>query len=249
MSTLYENDWLYDLVHEKSSDSEQIAFYENQINLYGQPVLELACGSGNYLVTLQQKDVEISGLDVSAEMLGAAEDRASSKALESDLINADMREFDLDQLFSLIFVAGNSFQHLNNIEDVESTFDSVKRHLEPGGRFIVEVFNPSLQLLTRDPQIRYFVGEYKTDEGWIVIEENVFYDPATQINHIHWHYRNQWAKEENTVTFSMRQFFPQEFDYLFEKNGFRIEQKFGDFDQSAFTSKSPKQIIVAVVQD
>ncbi len=242
---LFENDWLYDLVHEKPADGEQIAFYERQIERYGQPVLELACGTGNYLVILQEKEVEIAGLDMSAEMLGAAKTRASKKELESNLINADMRDFNLNQKFSLIFVAGNSLQHLNTIGDIESCFTSVKRHLKPGGRFIVEVFNPSLQLLTRDPQVRYFVGEYKTDDGWIVINENVFYDPATQINNIHWHYKNQYAKEEHTVTFTMRQFFPQELDYLFIKNGFTIEEKYGDFDEREFESKSAKQIIVA----
>ena len=245
MSNLYENDWLYDLVHEKPADSEQIAFYEKQIERYGQPVLELGSGTGNFLVTLQQQDVEIAGLDVSPEMLGAAQKRATEKKLKSNLINADMRVFNLEQNFSLIFIAGNSLQHLNTISDVESCFDSVKRHLKPDGKFIVEVFNPSLQLLTRDPQVRYFVGEYKTDDGWIVINENVFYDPATQINNIHWHYKNQYAKEERTVTFTMRQFFPQELDYLFTKNGFTIEEKYGDFDEREFESKSAKQIIVA----
>ncbi|MEZ5347422.1 MAG: class I SAM-dependent methyltransferase [Pyrinomonadaceae bacterium] len=245
MSNLYENDWLYDLVHEKPADSEQIAFYERQIGRFGQPVLELACGTGNYLVTLQQKNVEISGLDASREMLSGAENRASKQEVESNLINADMRQFDLDQKFPLIFIAGNSLQHLETIRDVESCFASVRKHLTDDGRFIVEVFNPSLQLLSRDPQVRYFVGEYKTAHGWIVINENVLYDPATQINHIHWHYKNQFENEEHTVTFAMRQFFPQELDYLFEKNGFRIEKKFGDFDEREFGSKSAKQIVVA----
>ncbi|NNF00579.1 MAG: class I SAM-dependent methyltransferase [Pyrinomonadaceae bacterium] len=242
---LYENDWLYDLVHEKSEDSEQISFYEKQIERFGQPVLELACGTGTYLVTLQEKEVEIAGLDVSTEMLDGAEKRASRKELKSNLINADMRNFDLDEKFSLIFIAGNSLQHLNSVKDVESCFESVKKHLRPGGRFIVEVFNPSLTLLNRDPQVRYFVGEYKTDDGWIVIDENVFYDPATQVNHIHWHYKNQYEKEEHTVTFTMRQFFPQELDYLFTKNEFTIEEKFGDFDEREFDGKSSKQIVIA----
>ena len=52
-------------------------------------------------------------------------------------------------------------------------------------------------------------------------------------------------KEEQTVSFTMRQFFPLEFDALFECNGFCIEAKYGDFDESAFTSDSPKQIIIA----
>lgn len=242
---LYENDWLYDLVHEKPADGEQITFYQRQIERFGQPVLELGSGTGNFLVTLTEKHYEVSGLDNSQEMLNAATRRAEHKQTESNMINADMRNFDLGQKFKLIFVAGNSLQHLNTIHDVESCFASVRRHLNSDSKFIVEVFNPSLELLSRDPNERFFVGEYKTNDGWVVITENVFYDAATQINHINWHYKNQYMKEERTVNFSMRQFFPQEVDYLFAKNGFRIEQKFGDFEESEFTSKSPKQIIVA----
>ncbi len=247
MQNLYENDWLYDLVHEKPADSEQIAFYQRQIETFGQPVLELGSGTGNFLVTLSEKNVEVSGLDNSEEMLHAAQKRAKKKKTESNLINADMRDFDLGQQFKLIFVAGNSLQHLNTIKDVESCFASVRRHLTPDSKFIVEVFNPSLELLSRDPKERFFVGEYKTVDGWVVVTENVFYDAATQINHIEWHYRNQYMKEERTVNFSMRQFFPQELDYLFAKNGFKIEAKYGDFQQSEFTRKSPRQIVVASI--
>lgn len=246
MNNLYEHDWLYDLVHEKPADGEQITFYERQIERYGSPVLELACGTGNYLVTLSGSDIEISGLDNSDEMLQGAHRRAAHQNTKTDLINADMRFFDLGKQFQLIFIAGNSFQHLNNLADVEACFASVKRHLAPGGRFIVEVFNPSLELLNRDPEKRYFVGEYKTESGWIVITENVFYDASTQTNHLDWHYKNQFMNEEKTVSFTMHQFFPQELDALFRYNAFSIEHKYGDFDESIFTFDSPKQIIVAV---
>jgi ubiquinone/menaquinone biosynthesis C-methylase UbiE len=242
---LYENDWLYDLVHEKPPDGEQIAFYERQIERFGQPVLELGSGTGNFLITLSERDFEVSGLDISENMLRAAERRAKEKRIESKQINADMRDFDLGQKFKLIFVAGNSLQHLEKTEDVEACFASVKRHLEPAGRFIVEVFNPSLELLSRDPHERFFVGEYKTKDGWVVLTENVFYDAATQINRIEWHYKNQYMKEERTVGFAMRQFFPQELDYLFVKNGFRIERKYGNFDETDFSSNAPKQIVIA----
>lgn len=245
MQNLYENDWLYDLVHEKKVDSKQIAFYERQIRKCGSPVLELACGTGNYLVTLSQNDIEISGIDISDRMLGAAQRRAENQKIETNLINADMRDFELNQKFRLIFVAGNSFQHLDTRRDVEACFASVKRHLEPDGKFIVEVFNPSLRLLNRYPDERYYVGEYQTEHGPVVVTENVSYDPAAQVSHHRWHYKHRSMPEEQTVSFTMRHFFPQEFDALFAYNGFRIEIKYGDFDESPFSGASPKQILVA----
>lgn len=242
---LYEHLWLYDLVHAKPSDSEQILFYERAIERFGQPVLELACGTGEYLVTLTENDFDISGTEKFAESLNAAREKAESRKVETNLYSADMRDFNLNQRFALVFIAGNALQHLKTIPDVAACFASVKRHLAPNGKFIVEVFNPSIELLNRNPNERYFVGEYRTEDGWIVLTTNVRYDSATQINHIDWHYKNQYHKEEQTVSFTMRQYFPQELDALFLYNGFRIEQKFGDFDESAFTNNSPKQIIVA----
>jgi cyclopropane fatty-acyl-phospholipid synthase-like methyltransferase len=242
---LYENNWLYDLVHNDKAGESQIAFYQRQIERYGEPVLELGCGSGNYLVALSQNLQTIVGLDISEEMLGAAERKAEAEGVSTDLIVGDMRSFSIDQKFKLIFIAGNSLQHLLTHEDVESCFASVKKHLFPFGKFVVEVFNPSLPLLCREPDKRHFVGEYKTDEGWVVVTENVFYDASTQINHIDWHYKNQFMKEEQTVSFQMRQFFPQEFDALFQYNGFKIEAKYGDFAENSFSRNSSKQIIIA----
>jgi ubiquinone/menaquinone biosynthesis C-methylase UbiE len=244
---LYEETWLFDLVHEKPPDGAQVAFYERQIERFGQPVLELACGTGNYLVTLTENDYDISGTDKFDEMLNATREKAETRNIETNLYNADMRDFNLPQKFNLIFISQNALQHLKTSGEVSACFDSVKRHLKPHGRFIVEVFNPSVELLNRDPNQRYFVGEYRTDNGWIVITTNVRYDSATQINHIDWHYKNQYWKQEQTVSFTMRQFFPQELDALFEFNGFRIEAKYGDFDESGFTGAAPKQIIVASI--
>ncbi len=245
MSDLYEQNWLYDLVHEKTADSEQVVFYERAIEQFGQPVLELACGTGNYLVTLSKNDYDISGADKFEEMLNATREKAETRNVETNLHSADMRDFNLDQSFNLIFVAENGLQHLKTTHEVSACFQSVKRHLKPGGRFIVEVFNPSIELLNRNPNERYFVGEYRTEEGWVVLTTSVRYDSATQINHINWHYKNQYWKKEQIVSFTMRQFFPQELDALFQYNNFRIEAKYGDFQCNSFQGNSPKQIIIA----
>ncbi|MGI8495477.1 MAG: class I SAM-dependent methyltransferase [Pyrinomonadaceae bacterium] len=245
MSNLHEQTWLYDLVREKPADSEQINFYERAIERFGQPVLELACGTGNYLVTLSEQNLDISGTEKFAEMFNATQKKAESRNVETNLHSADMRDFNLNQKFNLIFTAENGLQHLKTTEEVSACFASVKKHLEPQGKFIVEVFNPSLELLNRDLGKRYFVGEYRTENGWVILETSVRYDAATQINHINWHYKNQYWKEEQAISFTMRQFFPQELDALFKFNGFRIEAKYGDFQGNSFQSDSPKQIIIA----
>lgn len=243
--TLYEDAEFYDLVHGRFTAPEILAFYEDKIARYGSPVLELACGSGAYLIPLTEKGVSVVGVDISDEMMNLAKAKASARKILIDVRKGDMRDFQLDRKFPLILLLGNSFQHLSTHEDIEKCFSAVRKHLTPNGRFIVEVFNPSLQILTRKPDENVLDSEYETSSGKTVLTGKVNYDAATQINFITWNYHNRTTDQTKTFAFTMRQFFPQELNTLFICNGFQVEHKFGDRDSSEFVSSSPRQIVVA----
>lgn len=243
--TLYNDSIFYDLVHGDFAQPETLAFYEDKIERYGAPVLELACGSGAYLVPLAEKKIETVGIDLSDEMLKRAAEKASARNVSINVQRGDVRDFELNRKFPLILLLGNSLQHLLTREDVEKCFAAVRKHLTPSGRFIVEVFNPSLKILVRSPDETVLDSEYETAEGKFALTGTVDYDPATQINRIVWNYRNFSTGKEKPFKFTMRQFFPQELDALFAYNKFQIERKFGDRDGSPFESDSPRQIVVA----
>lgn len=243
--TLYDDSFFYDLVHGAFAAPETLSFYEDKIALYGEPVLELACGSGTYLIPLAEKGVEAAGIDISAEMLKRAEEKAAARKVKLDLRQGDIRSFELNRKFPLILLIGNSLQHLLTRENIEKCFAAVKRHLTPDGRFIVEVFNPSLKILSHSPDEIVLDSEHETPGGKFVLNGQVDYDAATQINHIKWTFKNVSSGKQRLFRFSMRQFFPQELDTLFFYNNFQIEQKFGDRDGSIFTSDSPRQIIIS----
>ena len=241
MKNLYEDVELYDLVNGSFAEGAMLNFYDRQISLCGAPVLELACGSGHVLIPLAEKGVEIYGLDISEEMLGACQRKAAARAVKIEIQTGDMRCFELGREFNFIFIANNSFQHLSENEDVSDCLACVKRHLAPGGKFVVEVLNPYIPLLIRERGKRFVVGEF----GEYVLTEDVNYQVASQINQKNWHFWHRPTDTVKTLVYSLRQFFPKEFDALFEFNGFRIEKKFGDFDESAFADDSIRQIVVA----
>ncbi len=110
---LYENDWLYDLIHEKSADSRKSLFTKNKSKNTARRFSNSPAERAIIWSRLSHDDVEISGMDISDEMLRGAQRRAENQNIETNLINADMREFELNQKFALIFIAGNSLQHLN----------------------------------------------------------------------------------------------------------------------------------------
>lgn len=242
---LYDDSDFYDLVHGEFAPPKTLAFYEKQISLYGAPVLELACGTGAYLIPLAEKGIEISGIDLSGEMLKKAKEKAALRNITIDIQKEDIRDFSLNRKFPLILLLGNSLQHLTTREDIEKCLSSVRKHLTPRGRFIVEVFNPSVKILSREPDEYVLDSEYQTSDGKISLLGSVNYDEATQINHINWNYRNDSTGENRRFVFTMRQFFPQELDALLYYNDFQIEEKFGDRQGEKFESRLPRQIIVA----
>jgi len=222
-----------------------IPFYLRKVKNYGDPVLELACGTGRITIPIAEQGIDISGLDISEPMLSFAKKKAEEKGINVQWVKADCRNFKLNRKFNLVLFTFNSIAHLHDLKSIESCFYCVKMHLKNKGRFIIDIFNPRLDILIRDPSLRYPVAESPDPygKGTVVITENNIYDTATQINRIKWYYKIG-SEPEVVKELNMRIFYPQEIDALLKYNGFIIERKFGDYDESTFKPGSPKQIII-----
>jgi hypothetical protein len=72
------------------------------------------------------------------------------------------------------------------------------------------------------------------------------YLPDRQLLHFVLSYRDldQNEKEICVKDVNMRVFFPEEFMNLLYHNGWNVKHRFGDYDESDFQAKSPKQILV-----
>ncbi|MFQ5629135.1 MAG: class I SAM-dependent methyltransferase [bacterium] len=223
--------------------TEDIAFYVEQAKQLGQPVLELACGTGRIAIPIAQHDLEIVGIDMSKSMLACAKEK-TKKDYAVTWHLGDMRKFDLGRKFNLVFLAFNSVAHLYDLQSIRACFTAVRNHLADKGRFILNFFNPDLTILTRVDETPRLVSEYPDpDTGEkVVLTETHHYDRATQINHIDW--RRTIGNKTIAEVLTMRIFYPQELEALLVCNGFEVENKYGDFDKSPFISTSPKQIYV-----
>jgi len=224
--------------------TRDIAFWHRIAKRYGAPVLELACGTGRITIPFAKEGSDIFGLDISYSMLQQARRKATRNGVEIGWIQADYRDFHLSKLFSLIIISFNGLAHLYDFQDIVSFSSSVRRHLTEQGRFVIDFFNPRLELLIRDPGKRFPAGSYPHPDGTgeVVVAESNLYDARTQINTLTWYYRI--GEEEFREELKMRIFFPQELEALLHYNDFVVEAKFGNYDESPFTSTSPRQILV-----
>jgi SAM-dependent methyltransferase len=241
--TIYSNPQYYDLWMNHVQD---LAFYRRQAIRSSGPVLELGCGTGRLSIAMAQAGAELVGLDCEPAMLDRARRKAAEAGVGVEFVEGDAREFDLGRKFGLILFPNNALSHLLQRAEVESCFRRVRQHLEPEGRFVMDVFTPSGKFLLRDPKERYRIGEFEDPDGGgrIVMEESGWYDPAAQVKHSVVHYGRTGTGEKWEAALALRMFYPQEIDALLEYNGFRIEAKYGDFEGSRFGPGAPKQVIV-----
>ena len=229
-----------------------IPFYVEEARRASGPVLELACGTGRLTIPIARAGVEIAGLDLSPAMLDHARNKATEAGVTISFVQADCRRFDLGRKFALIFMAFNSLQHLHDLGSLQALFSSVTQHLADGGRFIFDVFNPSIAILNRDPKKRFPEREYNDPDGTgtIILEQTSVYDDASQVARIRWYFsragqENRPGKRDFRVEdLHMRCFFPEELNLLVRCRGFEIEAKYGTFERKPFASGDPKQIVV-----
>jgi SAM-dependent methyltransferase len=207
-------------------------------------ILELCCGTGRLTIPIAKDGYDISGVDYTSSMLEKAKAKASERGLEVEFIEADIRTLDLPEKYDLIFIPFNSIHHLYKNEDLFKAFSVVKNHLQEGGLFLLDCFNPNIQFIVEGEKEQKEIAEYTTTDGRkVLIKQTMRYENRTQINRIEWHYFINDAFN-SIQNLDMRLFFPQELDAYLEWNGFRIIHKFGSFEEEAFNDHSEKQIFI-----
>ncbi|WP_063791653.1 class I SAM-dependent methyltransferase [Bradyrhizobium valentinum] len=241
-NSLYDRPDLYDLM--APSDPAMERFYVEIAGERGGRVLDLACGSGRLTIPLALSGLQVTGGDRSAEMLERARRSAEAQAVELDLVQLDMRHFDLNgRTFETIIVAMNSVLHLYSLDDFTGFFRSVARHLSPKGRLVFDAFLPNPAILSSDPDKRQLVGSIVHDlQGKIIVEETLRYDPLTQISHVDWYWSTSTKKDFWKTHMQMRNIFPQEMPLLIASGGLRLVERFGDFDRSPMVAGSARQV-------
>jgi len=97
-------------------------------------ILELACGTGAVLQLLKNH-YEVSGLDLSKEMLNIAK----KKIPNGMFYKKDMTTFALKKKFDVILCIFDSINHLQKFSDWKEVFQHSYNHLNEGGLFIFDV--------------------------------------------------------------------------------------------------------------
>ncbi len=238
---------------------QDVDFFVQEALASGGPVLELGCGTGRILIPTARAGIDIVGIDRSARMLDVCRRRLELETepvrSRAGLVAADMRQFELGQRFRLVSTPFRPFQHLLTVADQLSCLRCVHRHLDDGGRFILDIFNPYLELLVQTE-----TGVEQGDEPDFVLPDGrrvvrryrfVSFDRFNQVNQVEMIYYVNYpdGRSERLVhSIQVRYLFRFEAEHLLARGGFRVEQVYADYDRSPLGAKYPGELIVVATK-
>jgi len=244
---------LYDHVGPYRSRPDVAFFLSEAVNA-GSPVVELGCGTGRVLIPIARAGVDIVGVDLSSRMLNICRDRLrhEPEPVQSRvrLVQADMRQFDINQRFTLATIPFRPFQHLLTVDDQLACLAAVRRHLVDGGRLILDIFNPSLDALVYGPvgEEHGEEAEFSMPDGRRVVrrQKTIAANRFTQVNDFEliYYVTHPDGREERLVhAFSPRYLFRFEAEHLLVRSGFEVEQVYAAYDKSPYGSMYPGELI------
>jgi hypothetical protein len=162
----------------------------------------------------------------------------------------DIANVSLDRAFDLITAPFRVFQNLETDAEIDGFFETVRKHLCPGGRCILNVFKPN-----REPDALrtewVTPGEY---ECWEMVDggervtchgRNVRMDPDEMILYpelVYRRYRDRDLLEEAVLKIVMRAYYPDEFAQLIAGHGFEILERWGGYGGEAY-GEGPELVI------
>ncbi|MEV8377014.1 class I SAM-dependent methyltransferase [Kribbella sp. NPDC056861] len=241
----YSHARLYDLMFPGGGPA--VDYYRAEADRQGGRVLELGCGTGHKLIPIAADGHPSVGLDFSADMLAEAQRKADERGVAVEWTQGDMRDFDLDGTFGLVFITANSLLHLQEAEDLVSCFRSVRGHLAPGARFVFDVFNPSVRLLAEADGVRRTresLSFLDPDRGTVSVDVAETYDAAAQVTRGTWYLSTDAAPDFVVAPLEIRSIFPQELPLLVSLGGLRLVERLGDWSGRPFALDAPIQLCV-----
>ena len=120
-------------------------YYTRLLSIYGirnGKVCECACGTGNLTLPLYRRGFQMTGVDLSREMLWQAAQKSRKNGVAIPFVQQDMRALNLHRPVDAVLATCDGVNYLQTEEDLTSFFRAAKRAIKPGGALVFDVSTP-----------------------------------------------------------------------------------------------------------
>lgn len=105
----------------------------------GHSLLDLGCGTGELSLRFSLKGFDVTGVDLSADMLAVARAKAEEHGMSIPFYEQDMAELEGLGQFDIVGIFCDSLNYLPSEEKVLRTFSKAFQHLKEGGMLFFDV--------------------------------------------------------------------------------------------------------------
>lgn len=201
----------------------------------GGRILELGVGTGRIAVPLAERGFEVHGIDASEAMLAKLGERDAKGAVTTLL--GDFTETDTGETFDLVTLVLNTFFVAATREQQLGCLRRARAQLAPGGRFVLEAFDPAPYVALQKPEF----SMRHLDEGAIMLD-TLAVDRSRQLM-VGTHTIVDGGPPQ-TRQHVLRYAFPFEIDLLAELSGLRLAERHDGWTRQPYTASSLRHVSV-----
>lgn len=202
-------------------------------------MLDLACGTGNFTYRMAQRGVDVIGVDMSADMLGIAGEKADIYNVSPLFLCQRADELDLYGTIDSCICTLDSVNHITDYDELCRAFDKVSLFMEKGGLFIFDVnteYKHEVVLgdntfVTDDGEL-YTVWSNENDGKFVNITLDFFL-------------RKGDIYERYSEEFSERAYTDEELENALKNAGFETVAVYGDMTFDAPEPDEERKIFIA----
>jgi ubiquinone/menaquinone biosynthesis C-methylase UbiE len=226
----------WDLLRGDTSKWEDRFFFHDCIERYGQPVLDVGCGTGRLLLDFMAEGIDIDGFDNSPEMLALCQAKAETLDLQPALFEGWMESMRLPRRYRTIIVPSSTFQLITDPALARRAMERFQAHLEPGGVLIMSFFIVGDEDY-ESPDWKLLGEAVRPDDNAIVRKySRIRYELATQLQHTRDRYEiwldgQLTASEHHSQSPAVRSYTQEQALDLYEHAGYinvAIRREFSD---------------------
>lgn len=203
-------------------------------------ILDLGCGRGRHSITLAKRGYQVTGIDLSKKAIEKAKRIAGQNDLDNvEFFVRDMRS-PLPKQFDAIVNLFTTFGYFLEDEENKKVLRNTGEMLTAEGILFIDYLNPD-----------YVEKNLVPSESGIY--ENIKYNVTRKIEDEMVFKAIQFSGESLDKPVKYRErvklYDLEWFRNVLDKNGFKIEKTFGNYDGAPFLTDSPRMIIVAKLME
>ena len=226
-------------------------------------ILDLCCGQGRHTIALAKTGLDVTGIDLSEEMLSIARSAAEKEGVvrtdESPLPSgegqgegpdakggitlrqADMRHLpnDLENHFDAVINMFSSFGYLESEDDDQQVLHQISNALKLGGRLLMDLLNREWVIINNEEY-----DWHQHEDGRIVLEHRQL-DLQTSTNHITYTEILPNGTQREMSDLHMRLYTLTELTKMLSDAGLTLQKVYGGFQTEPYTVNTRRMIVIA----